>query len=286
MSDMKYSELLAKGKACLAAAEVPDADYDAKALLEGLLGLDPTGLFGIYGEIVPRETIDRYMEMVDKRVRRIPLQHILGTACFMGYDFICREGALIPRGDTERLVEWALEKAPDRSILFLDLCTGSGCIGISFWLERQKAGYRDRGILTDISEEALSLARENADKLDAGVGVEHSDLFSALEGDEYDLILTNPPYISLEEMEDLMPEVGLYDPRIALTDEGDGLEFYRRITKEAGKHLLPGGWILMEIGATEREAVETMLKEAGYRDVSCRKDYGGHDRVIAARGPL
>ena len=143
----------------------------------------------------------------------------------------------------------------------------------------------DEGVLSDISPEAISLSKENAELLKADISIVTSDLFEGLSGERFDLILSNPPYIPKNVMEELMPEVRLYEPRLALTDEGDGLTFYRKIAEEAGAYLAPGGYLLLEIGFDQREDVETMLKDAGYSEVSCRRDYAGLDRVVIARGP-
>ena len=279
---MTLMEALHFGRQRLQTAGVPDYEYDANSLLQYATGLSLSLILGEPERTLPPEAEGHYQEMLDQRARRVPLQHIVGETYFYGYPFHTREGALIPRSDTEHLVEQALLQAPARPIRFLDLCTGSGCIGISFFLERKKKGFADEGILTDLSPEALSLAKENAELLEADVKLISSDLFQELEDECFDLILSNPPYISLEEMEDLMPEVRDHDPRMALTDEGDGLSFYRRIAREARNHLQPGGILGLEIGSGQKEAVTEMLREAGFQNVQCFQDYAGLDRVIMA----
>ena len=280
---MTLREALHFGRQRLQAAGVPDYEYDANALLQYASGRSMAGILGNPGEELTPEAEQRYLDMLDLRAKRIPLQHILGETCFYGYMFHTRAGALIPRSDTEHLVEHALRLAPKRKISFLDLCTGSGCIGISFWLERKAMGCADQGILSDISPEALALARENAGLLQAEVEVLRSDLFAGLSGKRFDMILSNPPYISLAEMETLMPEVKEHDPRLALTDEGDGLGFYRRIAAEAKAYLEQDGYLVLEIGCDQGNAVTELLRAAGYEDTECHRDYAGLDRVVTAR---
>ena len=280
---MTVLEALHFGRQTLQAADVPDYEYDANALLQYASGRGLAFLLGNPGEVLPKEAETAYLEMLEKRRQRIPLQQIVGETCFYGYMFRTRKGTLIPRSDTECLVEQALKNAPRRNLRFLDLCSGSGCIGISFYLERKNAGFRDTGILSDISEEALRLSGENAELLGAEVEVLYSDLFAGLGDRKFDLILSNPPYIPKAAMESLMPEVRLHEPEIALTDDGDGLSFYRRIAAEAKDHLLPGGQLFLEIGFDQGEAVTGLLKSCGYLDVLCIKDYAGLDRVVCAR---
>ncbi len=280
---MTLLEALHFGRQRLRSAGVPDHEYDAGALLQYAADVSMAQILGDPGRELAPEALTRYLEMVGKREKRIPLQHIVGETCFYGYMFSTREGALIPRSDTEHLVEQALMLAPERPVRFLDLCTGTGCIGISFFLERRARGFRDEGILTDLSEAALALAEENAERLHAEVSLVHSDLFDGLKGELFDIIMSNPPYISLSEMETLMPEVKDHDPRMALTDEGDGLLFYRRIAYEAEEHLKPGGQLFLEIGSGQRNAVEKLLSDKGFTDISCRQDYAGLDRVVYAK---
>jgi len=280
---MTFFEALHYGRQHLLSAGVPDYEYDAGALLQYAADVGMGRILGDPGGELSPEAQSRYLEMIRKREKRIPLQHILGETCFYGYMFSTREGVLIPRADTEHIVEQALMLAPQRQVRFLDLCTGTGCIGISFFLERRAAGFMDEGVLSDLSEDALKLAKENAGRLQAEVSLVHSDIFDGLKGECFDIIMSNPPYISLSEMETLMPEVKDHDPRMALTDEGDGLLFYRRISEEAEEHLNPGGQLFLEIGSGQRNAVEKLLSDRGFADISCRRDYAGLDRVVYAK---
>ena len=278
----------------LVKAGIPEYDVEAVELLEYVCG--KRYFLHIEDRLTPEQE-EAYLEVLALREQRIPVQHITGSMWFYGYEFHAREGVLIPRLDTECLVERALKLAPDRNIKYLDLCTGSGCIGISFWLLRKQKGYTDLGVLSDISPEAIALAKENveylggdtetteerwAGKMRTHVEVVESDLFNDLEGHKFDLIMSNPPYIAVSEMEGLMPEVRDHDPRLALTDEGDGLSFYRRIAEGARKRLKKDGFLVLEIGYDQGETVPEILREAGYRDIGVTKDLAGLDRVVTA----
>lgn len=290
---MTYREAYNFGKKLLLAAGIDDYDNDSSLLVQHVI--ESPNWFGLdHSTELTKAQEELFLQLLSQRERRVPLQHIIGYMYFYGYKFHTREGVLIPRYDTENLVERALKAAPDRNIRFLDLCTGSGCIGISFWRRRRREGRVDHGLLTDISPEALSLAKENIDlqiAFDDGLGeitdelgthleVMESDLFDALEGQKFDLILSNPPYIPVSEMEGLMPEVRDHDPRIALTDEGDGLSFYRRIAAEAKTYLKPDGYLVLEIGYDQGEAVPEIMKDAGFERVNVYKDLAGMDRVV------
>ena len=289
---MKMYEAKNLGEDLLRKAGVPDADFDATELLKYVC---KKHYFGNTRELLTPEQEEAYLDLLALREQRIPLQHIVGEMYFYGYPFQTREGVLIPRYDTECVVQRALNLAPDRKIRFLDLCTGSGCMGISFWLRRRREGFADTGILTDVSPEAIALAKENLEKLSVyGDPVEFgdelkerievipSDLFDALEGQRFDLIMSNPPYIPVSEMENLMPEVRDHDPRLALTDEGDGLGFYRRIAAEAKTYLKPDGFLVLEIGYDQGKSVPEILGAEGFGRVEVSKDLAGLDRVVTA----
>ncbi len=277
-------------------AGIPEYDTEAVKLLEHVCGMKY--FLHIEDQLTPQQET-AYLEVLALREQHIPCQHITGSMWFYGYEFRVRKGVLIPRMDTECLVAKALKMAPDdRNIKFLDLCTGSGCIGIAFWLQRKYYNNRaDLGVLSDISPEAVALARENVEYLSGDtetteewwsknlrkqLEVIESDLFDNLEGHKFNLIMSNPPYIAASEMEGLMPEVRDHDPRLALTDEGDGLSFYRRIAVEARKHLKKDGYLVLEIGYDQGETVPEILREAGYRDIEVTKDLAGLDRVVSA----
>ncbi|MDO5416895.1 MAG: peptide chain release factor N(5)-glutamine methyltransferase, partial [Lachnospiraceae bacterium] len=239
-----------------------------------------------------REMAARYQEMIVQRGRRIPLQQILGTQDFMGMTFFVNRHVLIPRQDTETLVELVLKEHPGAGERVLDLCTGSGCIAVSL---AAMGGY---GPVTavDLSHPALLVAKKNRDRLlgqpeDTGrqevcrVTFREGDLFSALEPEDgpFDLLVSNPPYIPTQVIEGLEPEVRDFEPRMALDGSEDGLEFYRRIAAESGSWLKEGASIYLEIGYDQGEAVKALLEDAGFREVRIVKDAPGKDRVAAAR---
>ncbi len=292
---MTYREAYSFGKKLLIAAGIEEYDNDSSLLVQYVI--KSPNWFGLdHNKKLTDAQEELFFELLSQREKRVPLQHIIGYMYFYGYRFHTREGVLIPRYDTENLVQRALEVSPDRNIRFLDLCTGSGCIGISFWRRRRWEGHVDHGLLTDISPEAISLAKENidlqitndddpgeiTDELGTHLEVLGSDLFEALEGKKFDLIMSNPPYIPASEMEGLMPEVRDHDPRLALTDEGDGLSFYRRIAAEAKTYLKPDGYLVLEIGYDQGRTVPEILADADFGKTSVYKDLAGLDRVVVA----
>ena len=265
----------------LSRAGIEEAHLDARLLLEYAAGITVQDYMMDPFQVLPEEKVQAYHEAVEKRAARIPLQHITGQQEFMGYPFRVNEHVLIPRQDTETLVECALEKLePEMEVL--DLCTGSGCIAASLYLIGKKQGkvFPDRCFdAADISAEALDTARENCRALGAQVRLIHSDLFERIEG-SYDMIVSNPPYIRRGVIEGLQEEVRLHDPYIALDGHEDGLYFYRRIADEAGRHLKWGGWVLLEIGHDQSKDVSRLLAEAGFTCIQGKKDLAGLDRVV------
>lgn len=285
--------LLKKGTTILKDNGLEEAGLDAWLLLEYKTGKNRAYYFAHGDEPVSDETAAEYLELIGRRAGHIPVQQLTHQAFFMGYEFYVNENVLIPRQDTETLVEEGLKCLEDvEKPEILDMCTGSGCILISLLLERQDA----RGAGVDVSPEALEVAKENASllKVENRADFLESDLFSApyfcekggKEGGKYDILISNPPYIATEEIETLMEEVRLHDPRKALDGMEDGLYFYRKITKEAGKYLKPGGWLLYEFGCTQGEAVSEMLRNAGFEKVQVVKDLPGLDRVVMGQKPL
>jgi release factor glutamine methyltransferase len=225
------------------------------------------------------ETMGRYIALCERRQNREPMAHVVGTREFWKHSFIVTKDVLDPRPETEALVETALEVSFDR---VLDLGTGSGCILVSLLDERPHAS----GLGADMSEAALDVAAQNAMALDVyeRCDLTQSDWFEAVNG-TFDLIVSNPPYIALNEMDGLSPELG-HEPRMALTDEGDGLSCYRIITAGAEAHLATGGWLMVEIGPTQGAEVSQMFRTAGLVDVGIRPDLDGRDRVVVGQKPL
>lgn len=283
---MTYAEIYRTGKEVLEKAGIEEASQDARLLLEYVCGTDRNYLLAHGDSPVEEEKQLAYRELADKRALRIPLQQLTGVQFFMGLEFGVNEHVLIPRQETEILVEEVLKYLHD-GMRVLDMCTGSGCILIS--LLRYTNGCRGLGV--DISPEALKVAEENAARLlsengDPGYDPEseplrflESDLFEKVDG-IFEVIVSNPPYIPSAVIETLMPEVREYEPGIALDGHGDGLFFYRKITEECKAHLAGGGMLFFEIGFDQGEAVRSLMEQQGFLEVQVIKDYAGLDRVV------
>ena len=288
MPDMSYLELLREGTLLLTEAGVPDSGTDAFLLLSHAAGMSRADYFMRQWEKPSHEELERYRQLLERRHRREPLQYITGRQEFMGFDFFVDPSVLIPRQDTECLAEAALEQISRLSqpaVRILDLCTGSGCLAISISLLGSRDGRQVFADGTDVSQDALRAAKRNRDALGAeSVDFFAGDLFSGLpEGRQYACIVSNPPYIDGAELSGLMPEVRDYEPRLALEAGEGGLYFYRRIAREAGGYLCPGGTVLLEIGCDQGAAVSELLRSAGFCEVTVRQDLAGLDRVVTAR---
>ncbi len=268
-------------------AGIPDAESDTRIILRETLDISLSDLFSDPDkELDPSFDAGRMEEVISLREKRVPLQHIIGKTCFMGFDFEVSPDALIPRPDTEILTEEALKDYHDGSKI-LDLCTGTGCI-ITSLIALMNDCY---GVGTDISEAALSLAAKNADTILADkrerLVFKQGDLYSALsEGEKFDVIVSNPPYIRTADIDGLMPEVKDHDPMLALDGGEDGLIFYRRIIEGAHEHLVKGGDLLLEIGCDQAEDVMKIMEQNGFIEVKCIKDFAGNDRVVRGILPL
>lgn len=262
------------GKKRLTAAEVPDADLDAWYLLEWCTGVSRSHYLAYPDETISHDQEEQYRAALARRERRIPLQQITGEQEFMGLSFYVNEHVLIPRQDTEILVEETARFLKD-GMQFLDLCTGSGCILLS--LLHLKPGAEGTG--ADLSPEALKVAEKNRERLGAKAALIQSDLFDKIEG-AFDVIVSNPPYIKRTEIETLMDEVRLHEPYMALDGHEDGLYFYRKIAEEAPKYLRAGGGLFLEIGCDQGACVAELLRQQGFADVKVVKDLAGLDRVV------
>lgn len=260
----------------LAQAGVPDPAVDAAFLLSHVTGT-PHLLLRAEGwrELTQLQLAD-YRALIDRRCQREPLQYILGTAQFMGVTLRAEPGALIPRNDTETLCEQALARMRGRERV-LDLCTGTGALAIAIALRFPGAQVT----AADISADALAVARKNIADTGARITLRQGDLFAAVAGERFDIIVSNPPYITAEEMADLQPEV-CREPALALYGGLDGLDFYRRIAREAPDYLSPGGWLLLEIGSAQAEAVSALLAER-FEALAVYPDMQGLPRAAAAR---
>ena len=271
-----YKQLLQTGLELLKQQKIADANVDAWYLLAHVFDMNRTDLLLKGDRSVDEEAGQRYLELIHQRAAHIPLQHILGTQEFMGLEFEVNRDVLIPRQDTEILVEEVLKYCEDKSVL--DMCTGSGCIIVSL----AKLGRLMHAVGVDLSERALAVAARNADKHMVKVTLLQSNLFDHVKG-SFDIIVSNPPYIPSGDIEDLMPEVRDFEPRMALDGSDDGLIFYRCISQAAKEHLNPEGLIFFEIGYNQGEAVKLILTEEGFTDVVIKKDLSGLDRIVMAR---
>ena len=271
---MNYKEAYLLGKDKLVSAGIIDADYDARYLLEFVCKTDRNTLYMYPDKVLSTQEEQDYLSCIMKRADRIPLQHITNEQEFMGLGFFVNEHVLIPRQDTETLVEEVLRYLHD-GMKILDMCTGSGCILLSLL----KYSNACEGVGVDISADALEVAKENARRLSLAPQWINSNLFENVEG-TFDIIVSNPPYIKTDVIENLEPEVKDHEPFIALDGDTDGLKFYRIISKEAREHLLRGGMLFFEIGHDEKDEVVTIMEEEGYREVTALKDLAGNDRVV------
>lgn len=270
-----FRELLKKGTEKLVKAGVPDAGSDAWMLMEFAFEIEKGYYFLHEDDKIEKEQQERYEKLIAEREKRIPLQQITQTAWFMGYPFYVNENVLIPRFDTEILVE-QVGKLLKPGMRILDLCTGSGCILLSLLSEYRELNLE--GVGADISAAALDVAKENQKRLKVKASMVESNLFSQVEG-EFDLIVSNPPYIATGELQKLMPEVRDHEPQLALDGKEDGLYFYREIIKQASGYLRSGGWLCFEIGYDQGVALEQLMKYAGYKNVKIGKDLAGLDRI-------
>lgn len=296
---MTYRELFEQGCRTLDKAGIEEAAWDARLLLEYICHTNRNDLL-VHGErLVTDEQKTAYCKLLEKRAQRIPLQHLTGVQEFMGLEFVVNEHVLIPRQDTEILVEEVLKELHD-GMHVLDMCTGSGCIITSLMHYSNDC----TGVGVDISEDALAVARANAERIlnayhtsdisgemygdkaiaeseNVGKTVEfiQSDLFENVTG-QYEFIVSNPPYIQSAVIDTLMPEVRKYEPRLALDGTEDGLFFYRRIVEKSREYLTSGGMLYFEIGYDQAESVSVLMQEAGFTQINVVKDYAGLDRVV------
>lgn len=272
-------EVLKVGREILRNAGIADADTDAWYLLSHVLDIGREYYLMHLEDECPKDKVLIYKELLEKRASHIPLQYITGVQEFMGLEFLVNENVLIPRQDTEILVEEVLKVCKGKSVL--DLCTGSGCIVLSL----ARYGRLKKAVGADISEKALEVARRNAERLNLNVAFVLSDLFEKVEG-KYDIIVSNPPYIKNDEFLTLMPEVRDHEPKLALEAGADGLIYYRRIISEIPEFINPGGYVFFEIGYDQGKAVSELLSKAGFTNICITKDLSGLDRVVSAKSRL
>ena len=286
-----FGHMLEVGIHRLEEAKIADAKRDAETLLLYLEKADRTFLYVHRNDATDEYRADAYFGLIDRRAAGEPLQYILGSQEFMGLNFAVNPSVLIPRQDTETLVELALKRAGEkkRSLSILDMCCGSGAIAVSM------AHFLPKAKITacDISLEALEVARGNAARngLNGRIEFRESDLFFMTKRkktvrikDSFDMILSNPPYIPTQDIDTLQMEVRDHEPIKALDGGSDGLDFYRRIAEDAFGSLKKDGLMFLEIGCDQAEAVTSLLSGAGYySEIEVHKDLTGLDRVISCR---
>ena len=282
---MKYKEIYLWGRSELEKAGVMEFELDARLLLEHICHTNRNTLLVHGDREVTEEEEKQYREAIAIRSSRIPLQHITGVQEFMGLEFKVNRHVLCPRQDTECLVEEVMRYLHDGSRI-LDMCTGSGCILLSLLHYSNHCS----GVGADISEEALKVAAENTKSIavmrrpnpwnENTVKLVHSDLFSEIPEEKFDIIVSNPPYIASSVIPTLMEEVREHEPMSALDGMEDGLYFYRKIIQESPRFLTKEGMLFFEIGHDQGQAVSQMMEEAGFKDVTVVKDFAGLDRVV------
>lgn len=280
--ERSYKELLEYGKVRLQEAEIEEYALDAWLLLEYVFQVSRTWYFVHENEMADTEKAEQYLEYIGERSRHVPLQQLTGEAYFYGMKFYVNEDVLIPRQDTEVLVEEVLKLSrtvfPEekrKHLNILDVCTGSGCILLSLLSNLENAV----GTGVDLSEKALNVARINGRNLGIQAEWIHSNLFDKVQG-KYDMIVSNPPYIKTSVIGELMDEVKYHEPKMALDGREDGLYFYRAMIREAEEYLNQGGILAFEIGYDQGESVSRLMRDQGYSQVQVIPDLAGLDRCV------
>lgn len=272
---MTYREAIVLGESILRKADIVDAKTDSWLLLAMACKIDHTYYYMHIDEEMTEEQAREFEVLIKKRAERVPLQYITGEQEFMGLTFHVNSNVLIPRQDTETLVEEAL-KVVRPGMKIMDMCTGSGCVLISIL----KNAHDIEGIGYDISKQAINVAKENAKLNEVPAVFERSDLFEDVVENDFDVIVSNPPYIPTDAIATLMPEVAEFEPREALDGKGDGLYFYSKILEQCKNYMKPDGYVLFEIGCTQGDSVSTMMRLAGFSEVHVIKDLARNDRVV------
>ena len=272
---MTYREAIVLGEKNLQQADIADAKTDSWLLLAMACKIDHTYYYMHIDGEMSEEQVREFEVLIRKRAERVPLQYITGEQEFMGLTFHVNSNVLIPRQDTETLVEEAL-KVIKPGMKVMDMCTGSGCVLISIL----KNAHDVEGIGYDISKQAINVAKENAKFNEVPAVFERSDLFEDVVENDFDVIVSNPPYIPTDVVATLMPEVSQFEPREALDGKGDGLYFYSKILEQCKNYMKQDGYILFEIGCEQGDAVSTMMRLAGFSEVRVIKDLARNDRVV------
>ena len=274
----KLLDILEETSRFFAARGLENARLQAELLLAAVLEIKRLDLYLQFERPLHTEEVDVYRDYVRQRVQRVPVQYILGATAFRELELTVTPAVLIPRPETEVLVDVALELLPTGGRA-LDLCCGSGAIALSLKRELAEVAV----VATDISQAALAVARANGASCELEIEGLSGDLFAAVEGD-FDLVVSNPPYVKSGDLDRLEPEVRDHEPRLALDGGADGLDCYRRIAHQASDHIRPGGYLLLEVGDGQSAEVEKLLAEVGrFAEVETKPDLNAVPRVVVAR---
>lgn len=281
--NITISNALERATKALSECGIDTPSLDSRVILSYVTKKDVLYMHTHPDECLSEDEIQQFNLSITKRLNKCPVAYITGTKEFYGYNFIVNEDVLIPRCDTEILTECTINYAKElnkNEIRILDLCCGSGAIGLSL----AKTIENSIVLLSDISESAIDVCIQNAKSLNvANCEIIKSDLFEELDDMYFDIIVSNPPYITSDEMNVLSEDILLYEPHSALYGGHDGLNFYRDIAAEAVNHLNSNGALLFEIGAYQAFDVKTILQNYGYTDTTVTKDLAGLDRVVQAK---
>jgi protein-(glutamine-N5) methyltransferase, release factor-specific len=275
---MTFREALSEATAQLEKRHISEARSDAWLLMEFVWKINRNYYFMHSDDIIEDNDKERYRSLISRRIEHIPVQLLTNRAYFMGHEFYVNEDVLIPRLDTEVLIETVLPLIQMNNHV-LDMCTGSGCVIISLLLE---GGVDIKGTGVDISKEALAVAKRNATVLGTDVDFIESDLFTNVKG-RYDIIVSNPPYIRSAVVADLMPEVREHEPLLALDGKADGLYFYREIITKSHGFLTDKGYLAFEIGYDQGDELIALMTDSNYQDIKVIKDLAGLDRVVVGQ---
>jgi release factor glutamine methyltransferase len=273
-------DLLRDAAARLKRAGVEEPEKEAELIVTGAAGVDRVSLYRD-NPALTSECVERVRSMVGRRLTREPLQYILGQVDFLGLRICVGPGVLVPRPETELLIEALLRYMDkDKACRIIDLCTGSGCLALA----AARALPRAMVTGTDLSEEALAYARKNAaDNKIQNVRFLHGHLYEPVERESFQIILSNPPYVKTGDLDTLQPEIREWEPREALDGGADGLDFYRRILSLAPDYLIKGGLVVLELGFGQAGEVSTLAGEAGFDILDVRKDFCGIERIMVLR---
>ncbi|MGI6109374.1 MAG: peptide chain release factor N(5)-glutamine methyltransferase [Bacilli bacterium] len=278
--DKTAGDLLREAAPVLRNAGIDTARLDTELLLAQVLKVDRISFYVHPDRRVSEKEQEEFLELIERREKREPIAYITGHKEFMGLDFLVEPGLLIPRPDTEVIVEWIIGRLDGRTGLnILDLCSGSGAIGLSAGSALPGAGI----VLSDLSETAVRVGTDNARRLGVPAEIRHGNLFKTIRsGERFDLIVSNPPYIADDEIDGLEPEVSEWEPRIALSGGADGYQIYRRIIREADSFLKPGGILILEAGDGQAQTLAGILEKSGFGSIELIPDLTGTVRGVAA----